>query len=165
MANQKNKKIGYKQPPKSGQFKKGQSGNPAGRPKGTKNLRTVVDTVANETVDLRENDKVKKVSKQLAIVKSLSAKAMQGDVRATTEMIKLIERYIEQPTDEMDFEEEPLSQTDAEIFADYEEDIRKRVLARIDREQLSSNQSTSPSKPRNRERTWSAAKQSKSTRN
>ena len=27
--------VGYKKPPKEGQFKKGQSGNPRGRPKGT----------------------------------------------------------------------------------------------------------------------------------
>ena len=32
--------VGYKKPPKRTQFKPGQSGNPRGRPKGTKNLKT-----------------------------------------------------------------------------------------------------------------------------
>ncbi len=32
--------VGYRKPPKHTRFKPGQSGNPRGRPKGTKNLKT-----------------------------------------------------------------------------------------------------------------------------
>lgn len=32
--------IGYKKPPRHTRFRKGQSGNPKGRPKGTQNLKT-----------------------------------------------------------------------------------------------------------------------------
>lgn len=32
--------VGYKKPPVAKQFQPGQSGNPAGRPKGSKNLKS-----------------------------------------------------------------------------------------------------------------------------
>ena len=35
--------VGYGKPPKDSQFKKGESGNKRGRPKGVKNLKTEVD--------------------------------------------------------------------------------------------------------------------------
>lgn len=49
--------VGYKNPPKDTQFKKGMSGNPKGRPKGTKNIRTVLNDTLNEKIQITQNGK------------------------------------------------------------------------------------------------------------
>lgn len=56
--------VGYGKPPKRSQFKKGQSGNPEGRPKETKNLKTDLADELGETVTVRDGERVKTVSKQ-----------------------------------------------------------------------------------------------------
>src|SRR5262245_66067928 len=82
-------KIGYGKPPKHTQFKKGKSGNPRGRPRGSLNLSTDLAGELSEQITLREGGRSRRVSKQRALIKSLLAKALQGDVRATTAVLAL----------------------------------------------------------------------------
>jgi hypothetical protein len=48
--NQRDYAVGYGRPPPHSRFKKGQSGNPWGRPPGAKNLKTVLNEALNERV-------------------------------------------------------------------------------------------------------------------
>jgi hypothetical protein len=82
--------IGYGKPPKDTQFKPGSSGNPAGRPKGVKNLATDLVDELGEKVLVTEGAKQVTITKQRAMVKSLMAKALKGDVNAANTLIKLI---------------------------------------------------------------------------
>ena len=86
--------VGFGKPPKHTQFKPGQSGNPAGRPKGTKNLKTDLEEELRELITVREGGNQKIVSKQRAMLKSLTAKAVQGDPRAAAIVIDMMYRLL-----------------------------------------------------------------------
>lgn len=82
-------KVGYRKPPETSRFKKGRSGNPKGRPKGSLNLATDLTAELGERITVREDGKPRRVSKQRALIKSLLAKALQGDVRAASALLAL----------------------------------------------------------------------------
>jgi hypothetical protein len=63
--------VGHGKPPKSTQFKKGQSGNPKGRPKGSKNFATVYHKVGREFVTVKENGRTRRLTKQEALLVDL----------------------------------------------------------------------------------------------
>jgi hypothetical protein len=86
--------VGYGKPPKHTRFKQGLSGNPNGRPRGTKNLKTDLMEELSERISLSEGGKSKKLSKQRALVKSLTAKAIKGDARAISILINLMVRVL-----------------------------------------------------------------------
>lgn len=81
--------VGYGRPPKHTQFKKGQSGNPKGRKKGARGLKTDLRSELNERIEITENGKTVKLTKQQLMVKQLAAKAIKGDVRAIGKLADL----------------------------------------------------------------------------
>ncbi len=87
--------IGYKKPPPRSRFRKGRSGNPKGRPKATKNFKTDLMEELRERILLREGTTRKRVSKQRAMVKTLTAKAIKGDTRAASAILGMIYRLLE----------------------------------------------------------------------
>lgn len=118
----KDYEIGFKKPPKKHQFKKGTSGYPKGRPKGTKNLKTDLEEELQELINLKEGGKDKRISKQRAFIKTLMAKAVKGDSRSANLLLNMILKVlIPTQTDEID---ETLSTDDLAIL----EAFKERVL-------------------------------------
>ena len=84
--------IGYRRPPKSGQFKKGQSGNPKGRPKGSNNFLTLLDQELEQPIVVNENGKKKTLTRMQAMVKRVVAGALQGDQKALLTLVEILRR-------------------------------------------------------------------------
>lgn len=90
--------VGFGKPPKHSQFPKGISGNRKGRPKGKRNLATVLRETLEEKVPITENGSRKMVTKLEAAVKQLANKAASGDLVALKQLIALV-RSAEERTD------------------------------------------------------------------
>jgi hypothetical protein len=87
--------VGYGKPPQRTQYRKGRSGNPKGRPKGTLNLATVLERTLREPVIIRVNGRPKKITKLQAAVTQVVNKAASGDLKAVQLLAALV-RYVEE---------------------------------------------------------------------
>ncbi len=82
--------VGNKKPPKHSQFKPGESGNPAGRRKGSLGFKTLLAAELKSTIKIQEAGKTKIVTKQQAMVKQVVSKALKGDDKAFGRLIPLM---------------------------------------------------------------------------
>ena len=81
--------VGYGKPPLHSRFRAGQSGNPAGRRKGVRNLVTDVKRTLATPVTVREGGRTRKKSTQDAILMVLRQKALHGDARSLDRLLDL----------------------------------------------------------------------------
>jgi hypothetical protein len=81
--------VGYGKPPQSTRFKKGVSGNPNGRPKGSRNVTAVFAKTLREKVVINEHGQRKTISKLEAAIKQFVNKAASGDLRALQMLVDL----------------------------------------------------------------------------
>lgn len=85
--------VGYGKPPKSGQFKKGQSGNPIGRPKGAKGVKASLKRELTSPITVREHGREIKLSKAEVLAKGLMGDALKGDAKARMEILRLDDEF------------------------------------------------------------------------
>jgi hypothetical protein len=115
--------VGYGKPPQHTRFKKGESGNPTGRPKGSKNLTTLLEKELKQRVVVTENGRRRSITKQEAMVKHLVDKAVSGDrplMQLLLEEIRLLEaRAASSPSDAS------IDEADREVMRQIQERMRR----------------------------------------
>jgi hypothetical protein len=84
--------VGYCKPPLHSRFKPGQSGNPAGRPKGSENLKTLFERVLKEQISLQDGNVTKKITKAEAVIRRVVIDALKGDSRSQQTLFRLAEQ-------------------------------------------------------------------------
>ena len=96
MTEKPDESSGYKRPPKASQFKKGQSGNPKGRPKGSKNNKTVFESLAATLIDGKLPGGKENVTLREGVIAKLASKALAGDARSMNKFIDTMQSYDDQ---------------------------------------------------------------------
>ena len=81
--------VGYGKPPQHSRFKKGQSGNPRGRPKGSQSAARLARLILNEKIVIKENGKRRMITRREAMLKQLANKGIMGDLRSIREVLNL----------------------------------------------------------------------------
>lgn len=115
--------VGYGKPPREMQFTRGKSGNPKGRPKGSKNLATSFMEIGHERITVTEGGRTRTMTKADAVVHQITNKAASGDLRAVREYFQIYKMFqCSEPTEEI-----------VPDLSDREKDLMKNFMKRMER--------------------------------
>jgi Family of unknown function (DUF5681) len=89
----KDYQVGYGKPPTHTQYRPGQSGSPAGRRKGVRNLKTDVKRTLAMPVKVKEGGRTRTKSTQEAALMVLRERALNGNTRALERLFELALRF------------------------------------------------------------------------
>jgi hypothetical protein len=81
--------VGYRNPPLGSRFRKGQSGNPKGRPRGRRS-ELPYEAVLGQEVIIRENGRERRVTAAEAFILQLTKRGLDGDSAAARAAIDAI---------------------------------------------------------------------------
>ena len=113
--------VGYGKPPLHTRFQKGRSGNPKGRPRGKKNMSTLLSAALDAAIIVVENGRRKKISKREAIITQLVNKSASADLKATQIVLAMLQ----------DVEARADDSSDSATFTEADQEIIQRIQARM----------------------------------
>lgn len=119
-------KVGYKRPPKATQFAPGRSGNPKGRPRGSKNWSTIMSEAASRRRTIGMGGKKVRMSGSEAVAEQMVINAIKGCAKARRDFLNEMrfERQREAPPAAETATPEPLSANDEKLLMDFFERAR-----------------------------------------
>ena len=138
MATDKEYEVGYRKPPKPTRFPKGRSGNPKGRPKGSRNLEILINEELDRNVVIQENGKKLHLTKREALAKRIVNAALTGDAKSTSALIGMDQARQEAEPDVVE-----LSETDLEEY----DRLQKRIIDKNRRDEDKRVKKSNPKKP------------------
>lgn len=109
--------VGYRRPPKATQFIAGKSGNPRGRPKGSRPVGAVLQDIMQQKVAVNEKGKTRRIAALEVMLRRLVNDAMRSDPRAVKLLLSLVDRYEDSPQATLHLGE--MLAEDREILAQY----------------------------------------------
>jgi hypothetical protein len=127
--------VGFCRPPEATRFKKGVSGNPKGRPKGSLNVTSAFQRVLREKVVINEHGKRKNVTKLEAALKQLVNKAASGDLRAISQLRELAA--------EAEEKQKTVGNEQSTALPELDQEVMRGILERFE---LHTDESSSPYK-------------------
>lgn len=80
--------VGYGKPPVHSRFKPGRSGNPKGRPKGSKNFDSMVRDILDERITVNTPTGRRKIARIEALLHKMIELAGKGNLRAMDQIIR-----------------------------------------------------------------------------
>ena len=113
--------VGYGKPTLHTRFQKGRSGNPKGRPRGRKNISTLLSDALNGSVIVAENGRRKKITKREAIITQLVNKSASADLKATQIVLAMLH----------DIESRADDAADPAVVTEADQQIIRRIQARL----------------------------------
>ena len=116
------KTVGYGQPPQETRFRKGQSGNPQGRPKGSLNMAGVLLRTLREPVVVTASGRRKTITKLEAAMTQITNRAAGGDLPA----LKLLTALVQSAEDRLANAPQETSQT-----SEADQDVMRALLKRL----------------------------------
>ena len=118
--------VGFGKPPQHSRFRAGQSGNSKGRPKGSKNLETLLTEALDEKVVVKEEGRRRAITKREVVIKQLVNKSAGADLQAIRMLLGIMQGFqsAAAAAENSEAADQPLSEADRQVM----EELSRRLL-------------------------------------